>query len=298
VFKNVLVGVDGHLGGEDAVALARRLTAQHGQLTLAHVYSGDQRLWRGSQLDHEAARQRQAAELLSAVRERAGVHALLRCAESSSPGRGLHELAEAMAADLLVVGSSRRGQVGRVFLGDDTLGALNGAPCAVAIAPAAYSQRSAVIDKIGVAYDGSAESRHAVFVAGQLAQEDDLTLCVCEVVTLPAYTFVAGAAPIEDAIDDLLGQARERLEALGDVEAHAVYGNAVAELARYSGSVDLLLVGSRGYGPFGRLVHGSTSNQLARTALCPLLVLTRGAHPVENADARPAGVGADASERG
>jgi hypothetical protein len=36
-----------------------------------------------------------------------------------------------------------------------------------------------------------------------------------------------------------------------------------------------LVVGSRGYGPVGRLIHGSTSQQLARTARCPLLVLAR-----------------------
>ncbi len=33
--------------------------------------------------------------------------------------------------------------------------------------------------------------------------------------------------------------------------------------------------GSRGCGPLGRLAHGSTSQALARTARCPLLVLTR-----------------------
>ena len=45
------------------------------------------------------------------------------------------------------------------------------------------------------------------------------------------------------------------------------------------GSLDLLIVGSRGYGPIGRLIHGSTSQQLAHTARCPLLVLTRTARP-------------------
>jgi hypothetical protein len=45
----------------------------------------------------------------------------------------------------------------------------------------------------------------------------------------------------------------------------------------FSASVDLLVVGSRGYGPLGRLVHGSTSNELARVSCCPLLVLPRAA---------------------
>jgi nucleotide-binding universal stress UspA family protein len=62
---------------------------------------------------------------------------------------------------------------------------------------------------------------------------------------------------------------------LGGVEPHAAYGAAVEELTVYSASLDLLFVGSRGYGPIGRLMHGSTSLQLARTARCPLIVLTR-----------------------
>src|SRR3954453_11132818 len=54
-----------------------------------------------------------------------------------------------------------------------------------------------------------------------------------------------------------------------------------AVLALYSSSLDLLIVGARGYGPVGRLIHGSTSQQLAHTARCPLLVLARVAHASE-----------------
>ena len=63
-----------------------------------------------------------AAELLEKVRDEAGVDAHLRWQVSGSVGRGLHELCEMIAADLLVVGSSRRGLLGRVLLGDDTHG--------------------------------------------------------------------------------------------------------------------------------------------------------------------------------
>ncbi|HZE04918.1 MAG TPA: universal stress protein, partial [Solirubrobacteraceae bacterium] len=69
----------------------------------------------------------------------------------------------------------------------------------------------------------------------------------------------------------------DQVAALGDVEPYAVYGIAAEELTAYSSSVDLLIVGSRAYGPLGRLVHGSTSGRLARSARCPLLVLPRSA---------------------
>ena len=57
----------------------------------------------------------------------------------------------------------------------------------------------------------------------------------------------------------------------------------------YSASLDLLIVGSRDYGPIGRLVHGSTSQQLARMARCPLLVLTRSARERDDSHRRAPG---------
>ena len=77
--------------------------------------------------------------------------------------------------------------------------------------------------------------------------------------------------------------------ALDGVEAHAAYGDPAEELTLYSASLDLLVLGSRSYGPLGRLVHGSTAHQLAGTARCPLLVLARNPQttsPAGSADDR------------
>ena len=103
------------------------------------------------------------------------------------------------------------------------------------------------------------------------------TVSAFEAVSLPAYG-VVGPIGAAEAFDGLVEKARERIESLGDIEAHAAYGIPVEELAVYSASLDLLVVGSRGYGPLGRLMHGSTSQHLARVARSPLLVLTRTAH--------------------
>jgi len=64
--------------------------------------------------------------------------------------RGLHELCEVTGADLLAVGSSRRGLLGRVLLGDDMQAALDGAPCAIAIATTNYSHEPVAMREIGV----------------------------------------------------------------------------------------------------------------------------------------------------
>ena len=170
-------------------------------------------------------------------------------------------------------------------MGDDTHAALNGAPCAVAIAPAGYVSESGVMREIGVGYDGSPESEHALELARELGAEFGAKLSAFEVVSLPRYLLRDGSAPLDESIEDFVRDARERIAALGGVEPHAAYGHPPEELAMYSASLDLLIVGSRGYGPIGRMIHGSTSQQLARTARCPLLVLPRAARAIETHEA-------------
>jgi nucleotide-binding universal stress UspA family protein len=199
-------------------------------------------------------------------------------------------LAEDEGADLLVVGSSRQGILGRVLLADDTHEALNGAPCAVAIAPAGYAQDAPRIRRIGVGYNDSPESDNAIAFARRLAARCGADLSAIEAVSLPSYSFVAGAVPLEgEQLEEMVDAARARIAALGGVEPHAAYGITCDELALYSGYVDLLILGSRDYGPIGRVVHGSTSQELARAARCPLLVLTRAARAAQEGPSHSSG---------
>jgi nucleotide-binding universal stress UspA family protein len=278
MFKQIVVGVDGREGGRDAVALAKLLVAAGGELTLVHVVPVDPRVDCGASPAYEAPEAERAEALLETVREETGVEASLRWRGSSSVGRGLHELCELIGADLVVVGSSRRGLLGRVLIGDDTSAALNGAPCSIAVAPTNYSQQRGALREIGVGYDGSPESEHALSVARMLAGASGAKLSALEAVSLPSDAFL-GPGAVDNTPRRLLEDARGRIAALGGVEPRAAYGQPAEELALYSASLDLLIVGSRGYGPIGRLIHGSTSQQLARSARCPLLVLTRTGRP-------------------
>ncbi len=295
MFSNVLVGIDGKSNGRDAIALARRLQDTDAKLTLAHVHGGELGLSRaiGTPAGIHSG---QAApdDLLEHERTAAGVDARLQSVESVSPGRGLHQLAEELGADLLVVGSCRRGAVGRVMLGDDTRAALNGAPCAVAIAPRSYAQHANPIASIGVGYNSSAESAGALAVARELAARTAASVQVLDVVSIPTAAYSGFMTPpIGDSIEALLEDAQIHLAELPDVQSSAIYGLAGEELAAFGDRLDLLVVGSRGYGPVLRLVVGSTSDYLQRHARCPLLVLPRmaaepsAAHPPVS-DAHPA----------
>ncbi len=307
MFTEIVVGVNSSEEGRDTVGLAKRLVAQGGRLTLVHVLTGDRYIYRGASARYAAAEgaraleEREEAEalaLLDSVNAQAelaelGVEVTLRCVTAASVGRGLHECAELERADLLALGTSRQRLLGRVGIGDDTHAALNGASCAIAIAPAGIAEQAVAMREIGVGYDGSRESEHALELARELAAQWDVKLSAFTAVSVSTAAFGSRRSGLPDAINALVNDARERIAALGGVEPHAAYGAAVEELTVYSASLDLLIVGSRGYGPIGRLIHGSTSAQLARTARCALLVLPR-ASELRYRQERQAVVGASA----
>ena len=278
MFKNVLVGVDGRPAGRDAIALASHLTAPDGKLTLANVHSGGLHPIRAVTPGSREAEHDGSNTLLETERAAAGVEAELVSVVSGSPGRGLHQQTEDQHADLLVVGSCGRGALGRVMLGDDTRAALNGAPCAVAVASAGYGKHPTPLANVGVGYNDSAESEAALAAARELAAATKATVHALQVVSIPPYAYT-GLIPadIGDSMEEILKDAERRMAELPDVEAHVVYGLAGEELAAFGERLDMLVVGSRGYGPVKRLMLGSTSDYLERHARCSLLVLPRAA---------------------
>ena len=284
------MGIDGRQGGRDAIALARLLLAPTGSMTLVHVRAGgrfppsDDDLAREAALD--SAERAQSESPLERERDATSVHAQLADVVASSVGRGLHELAERRGADLLVVGSSHRGLLGRILVGDDTRASLNGATCAVAVAPRAYGHAASRLATIGVGCDGSAESGAALALALELARAHRATVRALDVVLLPTWltSGFVGLAAAEVLEADLVARKGE-MSALEGVKGEAVLGSPSEELGALGREVDLLMVGPRRRArTLRRLVHGSTSNFLAAHARSPLLVLPRGAvWPTANA---------------
>jgi nucleotide-binding universal stress UspA family protein len=276
MFKNVLVGVDGRPGGRDALALASHLTDPAGRLTLAHVHSGAARLPQAISPELLREERNASRSLLEQERATAGVSAELIGIEAGTTGAGLHRQAEDQQADLLVVGSCSRGTFGRAMLGDDARASLNGAPCAVAVAARGYGENPTAISNLGVAYNGSPESATALAVARELAAPTSAEVHALEVVSLPPLAYGGlMAAPMGEFINGIVKEGNDRMKELADIDGRAVYGLAGEELAAFGDGLDLLVVGSRSYGPVRRLVNGSTSNYLERHARCSLLVLPR-----------------------
>jgi nucleotide-binding universal stress UspA family protein len=212
-----------------------------------------------------------------------------------SGARALHDVAADRDAGLLVVGSSRRGRIGRLTPGTTAERLLHGATCAVAVVPrglaGSWAPRS-----VGVGFVDVDEGRRALATAIALA---DLTGGRLEVVTaiepmlrsrsaaIAPYDTGAGLAAARDAAAAAL---RKALRSLGrdPGEGHVVADRPVAALAALSERVDLVVCGSRGYGPIESVFMGSVSHGLARESRAPVLVIPRG---VEDAVQRllPAG---------
>lgn len=290
MFSNVLVGIDGRQGGRDAIALAKQLAAPDARITLAHVYG----FMHGSGAALALPVMREESEqLLARERAAAKIDAELEVCDDSPAGRGLSRLAESRAADLLVVGSCHRGMLGRVLLGDQTAHALNGAPCAVAIAALGYASSAHHLSAVGVGYDGSPDSEQTLAAARELAGRHGAAIHALSVVSLQSIPY---GEPLHENWPEVAKQPMDdelcRLAGFEDAESDVSYGQPGEELARFAGELDLLIVGSRSYGPVGRLFNGSTSNYLARHSPCPLLVLPRSA-----AIDRRRGVAAGSSQR-
>jgi nucleotide-binding universal stress UspA family protein len=279
MFDTVLVGVDGRPGGRDAIALAVQLAAPGARIILANVHSDGGAVGYGASQSIAQARAR-AEQVLSAESARLQRDAETVVIASGSPGRALHELAEHETVDLLVVGSCHRSALGRVLLGDDTLAALDRAPCAIAIAPCGYAIADHPLRTIGVGYDGSVESELALDAARELRRHTAATIRARAVVALQSVP-VGGPVPRDwtTETERMVAAERARLQAVDDVEGEVVYGDPAAELAALAYETDLIVVGSRGRGPVGRLLEGSISVYLARHITAPLLVLPRARAP-------------------
>ncbi|HET8820627.1 MAG TPA: universal stress protein [Thermoleophilaceae bacterium] len=289
MYRKIIVGYDGSSQAKDALALAKLLAdVVHAELCLGAVFPLRLPLRGGLAPVLSEAERELEHELPEAA---SAVGATARPVQSGSPARGLYDLAEETGADLLVVGSSKRGRLGQTLLGNVAVALMHGSPCAVAVAPRGYAEHpDPRLSAIVVGYDGSPESQLALEQACELAPASAASLRLVSVAEPPMVSLAAtsggasyGWQTLQDAIN---AQARQQLEqgrsSVPDdipVETTLMSGsaaNALTEAARAPGSI--LLLGSRAYGPLRRVLLGSVSRELVSSAPCPLIVHPRGLH--------------------
>lgn len=198
-----------------------------------------------------------------------------------SPARVLHELAESRDAAMVVLGSSHRAGAGRILAGGVAERLLQGGPCAIAVAPRGFAEQVPGEPRvIGVAFDDSPESHGALELAAQLAEAASAALRVISVYEGPTpdpQGTSLGAPAAYEQVQEALGNAVRPLPRELRAEPRFRLGHAARSLIAESElGLDLLVMGSRGYGPLRSVLLGSVSDAVVRAAACPVILLPRG----------------------
>lgn len=286
----VVVGHDGTDSGDDAALLGAQLSGSTGEpLVVVAVYPQENPIGMGRVDAEWVDYVREHAEEVSACARRfleeRGVTADYRVVGSHSAAHGLDDVAEETGASMIVVGSARKGARRRISPGSTGDRLLHGAMCPVAVAPRGHRDRSveARVTRIGVAYVDAPEARVALNVAAGLVRETNAALTLYTVVAPRAEIF----APVtgRDAEEAFMGAVRDAAraaldEALASLPFEAadelLEGDVVDELAALDDhECDLLVCGSRGYGPVRRVLLGGVARKLTRRAACPVMVVPR-----------------------
>jgi nucleotide-binding universal stress UspA family protein len=198
--------------------------------------------------------------------------------------RELQHMTEAPDTGLIVVGSTTRGPIGRLLVGGVGERLLAGAACPVAVAPRGYADdRPSRLECIGVGVDASDEARRGLDAAVALARASGARLRVITAFQPLVFGGVTTTALPSASLNEVMrtdlrasheaaiGEARRSVETAG----RFLDGSAEEVLEAESEDVDLLVTGSRGYGPLGAVLLGSVTSALFRNARCPVLVTPR-----------------------
>jgi nucleotide-binding universal stress UspA family protein len=180
----------------------------------------------------------------------------------------------------VVLGASHTGRLRRVVPGSTGERLLPGSPCPVAIAPRGYAHRTDPIEVVSCAYDATPDARRALPWAAQMAHRLGTRLAVVRVLEGPTVadatlavdpSAASAVRRIHDMAEAQTRRAVTELDPSLNAEAVLLCGDPVHELRRCTSEADLLVVGSRGYGPLRGVMSGTLSGRLMREAAFPLV---------------------------
>jgi nucleotide-binding universal stress UspA family protein len=287
--RPVLVGIDGTASGLEALALGSAFAVLTGSpLLLGAVHGFQGGAFAGGLLFPPASEAErwleEAAGTLGGFIPSSSAAIL-----STSPAHGLTELAELYGASMIVLGSSRHGAIGRVLAGSIAKHVAHGAPCPVAIAPHDWrTQPPEVPLTFGAGLSDAPESRDALALAARFADWGHAPLKVFTAVHVPppahpmfaatGTSYEAWRRSCRDAGDRAAHEAVAAVAPAMTPEIVVLEGDPLECLERASHDLDVLVVGSRRFGPVRRALLGSVSAPLIERAACPVVIVPRGAH--------------------
>jgi nucleotide-binding universal stress UspA family protein len=212
---------------------------------------------------------------------------------ATSVPNGLMELVAEHSADLVVVGSSSSGLLGRIALGTVTERLVYTSKVPVAIAPRGYPSSPAPVRRLTAAYRDGADAAELIATSAELAKQWGARLRIASFTVRP-FTMFGGS--IERSAEELVVQqwARRTTDAVikqlddvrttvavPDVDVVIGTGNewreAVDDIAWEPG--DVLLLGSGAAGPLAQVFLGTAASKILRHAPVPVMIVPRHISP-------------------
>ena len=286
MIARIAAGIDGFSEGRDAAALGQSLAEATGaELMLVAVHS-TALLPAPPELSYKSQR-KQSQLVLREVRNSLAPGARTLTTTDHSVARALHRVVHRHHRDLLVVGASRQAADGHVRIGKRTRQLLCHFECALAVAPRGlHTNPQRGLRRIGVGYDGSPEAESALALAASIAAGAGADLHVQAVVDdrLPLFARSTLSRLVEgewnEVISTEMDEIRTRAVAAGErigaqLDVGVARGRPANVLLELSEDVDLLVIGSRRWGPTARLLLGSTGEALMHDAACAVLAVPR-----------------------
>lgn len=289
----IVVGVAGDGAGDSALLWAARTAARTGtSLVVVHAsdpesfaarVTGAEMMAITAVLEAEEETVRELEQRVAALARELGISARVDAVRGSPVSALLEHQDEAA---VIVVGTGAKGALEEFILGSTSLGVAAHARCPVVVINPGVDLDALDHGRIGVAVDGSADSRRAARAALALAEltgarVSAVTTWYMEmvngfVVTEPdSQEWVQLEADRRAIVEEVLAPLRDRYPDV-EVDVEVVRGPVVMTLRDYSMQCDVLVVGSRGLGGIRGRLLGSVSQRMMRTASCPVLVMRAG----------------------
>ena len=286
VIARIAAGIDGFPEGRDAAALGQSLAKATGaELMLVAVHSTAP-LPTPPELSYGNLR-KQSQVMLREVRDSLAPGARTLTATDHSVPRALHRVVHRHHCDLLVVGSSRQGPEGRVRIGKRTR--QSAVPLRVrarsrASRPARQAPARPPPDRRGLRRRSRVGGRARPRRVDRVRRRRRSACAGGGRRPASRVRPIGSGRLVEDewneAISAEMDELRGRAVAAGErikaqLEVEVARGRPADLLLELSQHVDLLVIGSREWGPRARLLLGSTGEALMHDSACAVLAVPR-----------------------
>jgi nucleotide-binding universal stress UspA family protein len=282
--NTIVCGIDRSQGGDRAAAVAARLARDLDSAVVLANVAQPAGVSTGESVT-SVPRARALGRLGALIQRQEFPRGASISLTTGEPAEELLEVARAHDAELLVVGSSGRREIGAALLGSVAGAIMRTAPCPVVIVPPRTSVPLEADEPrvVVCGVEGSDRDREVLPLAADLAARSGSMLHAVHAFDPGRLSPGAGgiAPPL---LPDLCEAAEARLErALAESGVSARRGTvalppaeALARTAERT-RAHLIVTGCRGRGKLGSVLHGSVTIQLAARAPAPLVVLPPGA---------------------